>query len=390
MTPRRVRAGDVLKLERRPTEPEPAKQYVSIGIRSFGKGIFHYEPIQGDQLGKLRFFEVVPDRLVVSNIKGWEGAVALSTDTDTGCIASNRFLIYAPIDNQIDVRWARWYFLSDEGNHLLQQSSPGSADRNRTLAIGRFAALEIPLPPLQEQRRVAHHLDHLESVVAELRHRAERAAELNAALAVSIATRPDLDQATRAADGWHQIPLGDVMTPSASQVPVEPGNQYMIAGVDSFGRGLLDRGPIDGAETSYPILTKLDEGDIVVSKLNGWEGAVAVVDHDFDGYHVPSEYPTFKPDRSKLLPGSFAGIARSPGFWSDLNASARGSMVRRRRINPTEFLATRVWLPPIDLQQQTIMALATATEASRVRGQADVRVSALLPAALNQAFAALG
>jgi type I restriction enzyme, S subunit len=70
VTPRRVRVGDVLELERRPVEPEPTKEYVSIGIRSFGKGIFHYEPIQSDQLGKLRFFKVVPDRLIVSNIKG--------------------------------------------------------------------------------------------------------------------------------------------------------------------------------------------------------------------------------------------------------------------------------------------------------------------------------
>lgn len=389
MTPRRVRVGDVLKLERRPIEPEPTKEYVSIGVRSFGKGIFHYEPVQGDRLGKLRYFEVVPDRLVVSNIKGWEGAVALSTDADAGCIASNRFLSYVPIDNQIDVRWARWYFLSDAGNELLQRASPGSADRNRTLAIGRFSALEIPLPPLVEQRRVAYQLDHIEAVAAELRLHAERAAELNKALAVSIATRPDLDQAARAAEGWRQIPLGDVMTPSASQVPVKPGNQYMIAGIYSFGRGLLDRGPIDGTETSYATLTKLDEGDIVVSKLNGWEGAVAVVGHAFDGYHVSSEYPTFKPDRSKLLPGFFAGIARAPDFWSDLNASARGSMVRRRRINPAEFLATRVWLPPIDLQELAVMTLDMTAEATRIRVRAIARISVLLPAALNQAFASL-
>jgi type I restriction enzyme S subunit len=151
----RARVGKVLRLERVPVEPDPMIEYTSIGIRSFGKGIFHYEPKLGAQLGSLRFFEVRPDRLVVSNIKGWEGAIAVSSTADAGHLASNRFLSYVPIDDRIDVRWARWYFLSEPGLELIRRASPGSADRNRTLAIERFEALEIPLPPIHEQRRVA-------------------------------------------------------------------------------------------------------------------------------------------------------------------------------------------------------------------------------------------
>ena len=120
-----LRVGDLLRLERRPVTPDPLQEYISIGIRSFGHGIFHYEPTRGDQLGKLRFFEVVPDRLVVSNIKAWEGAVAISGARDAGCLASNRFLAYEPCDDRIDVRWARWFFLSERGNELLQRASPG-------------------------------------------------------------------------------------------------------------------------------------------------------------------------------------------------------------------------------------------------------------------------
>lgn len=162
MTDRHVRVGVVLRLERRWVQVDPLREYVSVGIRSFGKGIFHYEPTPGGQLGKLRFFEVVPNRLIVSNIKAWEGAVAVSRADDAGCVASNRFLSYEPADDRIDVGWARWFFLSEYGNELLQRSSPGSADRNRTLAIDRFEALEIPLPPIEQQRYVADRLDRID------------------------------------------------------------------------------------------------------------------------------------------------------------------------------------------------------------------------------------
>lgn len=387
MTYERVGVGEVLKLQRQPVTPDPSKEYVSIGIRSFGRGIFHYEPTTGDRLGRLRFFELEPERLVVSNIKAWEGAVAVSQQSDVGCVASNRFLTYAAVEGRIDINWARWFFLGEHGNELLQRASPGSADRNRTLAMDRFESLEIPLPPIVEQRRIADRLDGVEAATSELRSKTTRADALNDALTVALALRPDLDDTAKENAGWTHTQLSEVLGPSERTVSVEPANGYLIAGIYSFGRGLINRGLIQGAETSYATMTRLATGDVVVSKLNGWEGAVAVVGDEFDGFHVSSEYPTFVPDRDRLLPEFFAGIARAPSFWDDLNASARGSMVRRRRINPSEFLSTRVWLPPVDVQATTARALAMSTETGRRRRSAGERIDALVPAALNEAFA---
>ena len=105
----RARIGDVLRLVRRPVTTDPMAEYVPIGVRSFGKGIFHYPPTLGSQLSKLRFFEVPRDALVVSNIKAWEGAIAVSSGAETGCIASNRFLTYLPTDSSVDVGYLRYF-----------------------------------------------------------------------------------------------------------------------------------------------------------------------------------------------------------------------------------------------------------------------------------------
>ncbi len=158
-----VGVGQVLRLERVPIEPLPDRTYTTIGIRSFGKGIFHYEPKPGAELGSLRFFALQPNRLVISNIKGWEGAIAVSNDDDDGTLCSNRFLTYVPIDDQVDLSWARHYFLSEAGLPLIQRASPGSADRNRTLAIDRFEALEIRIPDISVQREVAQRVDTVNS-----------------------------------------------------------------------------------------------------------------------------------------------------------------------------------------------------------------------------------
>lgn len=389
MTIPQTTIGEVLQLTRRPVSVEAAATYSEIGIRSFGRGIFHKETVTGADLGTKRVFHIEPNDLVVSNVFAWEGAIAVAGETERGRIGSHRFMTYVPRDGRIDTTWVAWFLRSERGMELVGKASPGSAGRNRTLAIQRFEALEIPLPSLESQRHVGARLDRLDQRVAGMRAELAKAKTLTSAFLVASALRADLDAARKTRAGWRRVSLGDVLTPSSRGVQVDPTVSYPIAGIYSFGRGLIDRGALPGAGTSYSRLTRLRIGDIVVSKLNGWEGAVAVVDDRFDGFHVSGEYPSFEPDSSQLLPGYFAGIARAPSFWRELDEAARGSMVRRRRIGPSEFLSVQVWLPPLDVQTRTAAAIHASLEVMNSRASLEAGVSALVPAAMNDAFGSL-
>jgi type I restriction enzyme, S subunit len=153
-----VRIGDVLRLERIPIEPDPSKYYVQIGIRSFGNGIFHRDKLLGSELGRLRYFAVQPNRLIVSNIMAWEGAIAVSTTDDAECIASNRFLSYMRC-GAVDIRYLNYYFQSKQGHAAIRGTSTGTVVRNQTLSIKDFEDLMVPLPSLDRQRQVASWLD---------------------------------------------------------------------------------------------------------------------------------------------------------------------------------------------------------------------------------------
>lgn len=107
----------------------------------------------------MRYFTVYSDRLIVSNIKAWEGAVALSRASDQGRIGSNRFLQYSISASSVRLEWVHAYLASPAGVEKLSAASPGSADRNRTLSISAFESIEIPVPDLSFQ-------DHIASLVA--------------------------------------------------------------------------------------------------------------------------------------------------------------------------------------------------------------------------------
>lgn len=384
-----VRVGDVLAQERVPVEPQPEIEYVTIGIRSFGKGIFHYEPKPGAQLGSLRFFEVQPGRLMISNIKGWEGAMAVSDPSDAGCLASNRFLSYAASDDAVDVRWARWFFLSDHGLRLIQRASPGSADRNRTLAIERFENLEIPLPPLGEQRAAADGLDRLYAATGHLAARSGDAAELVKALSVSTCARPDLSDEQKSAAGWRHTDLGSLMVPVVDRVSVSPGESYPNLGIYSFGRGVFEKPKIDGGSTSAQSLNRVRAGQFIYSRLFAFEGAYSHVPPAFDGYYVSNEFPTFDPSSEQLDARWLASCLRSPDRWAELAGSSKGLGVRRQRIPVEAVLAYRVWVPPIDQQRVMVQIMQVLETSQDWRDRAQERINSLLPAALNEAFAGL-
>ncbi|MFI2664181.1 restriction endonuclease subunit S [Micromonospora carbonacea] len=182
-----VTVGDILKPARTSVNIEPAAEYVAIGIKSFGKGIFHYPPTLGANLGKLRFFRFPTGALAFSNIQAWEGAIGVTSEADAIAVASNRFLFYVPVDkDRVDVRYIYHYFLGEPGLAAIRGASPGSAKRNRTLGIERLERIRLPLPPIEEQRRIVDLVETVDKVIEKARTCLDKLTTLRSQLVDSI------------------------------------------------------------------------------------------------------------------------------------------------------------------------------------------------------------
>lgn len=386
MTVERVRAGEVLRLERRAVAIGPQEEYVEIGVRSFGRGIFHKDPVDGASLGNKRVFRIEPDDLVISNVFAWEGAIAVASYADAGTIGSHRFMTFVPTDDRIDIGWASWFFRSEPGLELIRRASPGSAGRNRTLAIERFEALEIPLPPMDEQRRIAARLGDVQAAATGLRESVEHAVTLDSALEVSAVTRRDLTDEAKTASGWERAILGDVLTERLHAVPVEAHRTYQVAGVYSFGRGIFQRTELGALDTRYRALHRLCTGQVVMSRLKAWEGAIAVVPDAYDGWFLSPEFPTFDIDTTRTDIAYLEALLTSEQFWTRLAGASRGIGARRERVHADRLLEQEVELPPLAAQRMIARTLGVISDVRTHRSGLIHRIDALLPAALNEAF----
>ena len=137
-----------------PLKVDPERVYREIGIRSWGKGIFHKDPIQGVHLGDKKVFNIRPGELVLNIVFAWEGAVAVTSEDDRGMIASHRFPTFQHVSTLVDLDYLFMFLQSEHGRALMALNSPGAAGRNRTIRIDAFLEEEIPLPPLKEQQEI--------------------------------------------------------------------------------------------------------------------------------------------------------------------------------------------------------------------------------------------
>jgi len=277
---RRIR--DFLQLDRTMIQIAPEATYTSVGVRSFGKGLFHYPPKRGTDLGKLRFFRVKPRCLFISNIKAWEGAVAVVSDADHGCVASNRFLPYFGNPGEVDITFLQYFFTVGPGLNLLQIASPGSADRNRTLSISQFESLALHLPPLPEQKKIAAILSSVDEAIQ--------------------ATQGVIDQTRRVKEGLLHVLFNgeDQASPGESMLDVcewigvgiasSTTHAYRDKGVPLLRSFNIREGHWDLSEILY-ISEEFDEanaskrlraGDVLVTRTGANIGMAAIVPNRFE------------------------------------------------------------------------------------------------------------
>ena len=169
-----------------PLRIQPEQVYREIGIRSWGRGIFHKDPVAGVHLGDKRVFNIRPGELVLNIVFAWEGAVAVVSEDDRGMIASHRFPTFRHNGALVQLDYLLMFLQSEHGRALMGLNSPGAAGRNRTIRIDAFLDEEIPLPPLEEQREIVttfrDNEQRLQSLSAEVRVAIDRLKEFRAAL----------------------------------------------------------------------------------------------------------------------------------------------------------------------------------------------------------------
>ncbi len=189
---------------------------------------------------------------------------------------------------------------------------------------------------------------------------------------------------------WPRVKLGEVLALSDTAVPTAQLGEIYLAGVYSFGRGLFARGPMLPGNTSYKSYNRLVSDDFVISQPKAWEGAIARVTPEFDGWYLSPVFPTFRVNRARLDPGFLEWFCKREPVWTELQRNSRGIGARRETVSPDTFLALEIPLPPLAEQQRIVARIEELSDqintAHNLRKQATSECHAFLSSGSSRVF----
>jgi len=181
-------------------------------------------------------------------------------------------------------------------------------------------------------------------------------------------------------------PMRDLVALRSPDVTVQQDESYQFAGVYCFGRGVFRAQMKTGIEFAYAKLTRLTTGNFVYPKLMAWEGALGIVPPECNGCVVSTEFPVFEVLEDRVLPEVLDTYFRSPNVWPELSGSSTGTNVRRRRLNPSDFLDYKMPLPTRPTQKRLRQVRKQVDALKKIQAETAAELDAMLPSILDKAF----
>ena len=371
----KVCLGEALRRSEETIKPYPDTEYREITVRLWGKGVVERGRILGASLNGRRFVAHA-GQFIASKIDARNGAMGLIPESLEGALVTNDFPIFNLNKEKLEPRFLGWLCRTADFVELCLRASEGTTNRVR-LKEERFLALEIPLPPLEEQQRVVARIEKMAAQIEEARAlRKETADEVDALL------RSVLDSDKNA----QPVPLRELVKLRSPDVSVRVDENYKFAGVYCFGRGVFKGNLKSGLDFAYPRLTRLRAGEFVYPKLMAWEGAFGVVPKECDGCVVSTEFPVFEVNSDRVFPEVLDTYFCTPSVWPEVAGESTGTNVRRRRLNPQDFLNFKMPLPSRETQLMFMKIRAAMDELKPLQMETASTLDALMPALLDRAF----
>lgn len=373
----KIALGDVLCRSSEPAVCVPDAEYDEVTIRLWGKGVISRGKVRGADVTTPRGV-VRANQLILSKIDARNGAIGLVPQELDGAIVSNDFPSFEFADSrQLDPAFMGWMVRSRHFVDLCKAASEGTTNRVR-IKEDRFLAQQIVLPPLAEQQAIVSRLDTLADKVRQVNEHFD-AIERDADRLLAVRFRD-------AIAGAPVRPMAEVAPSVRRSVPIDIDKRYREVGARSFGKGLFVKPDFDGADATWQKPVWINAGDVVLSNIKAWEGAIAVASREHDGCIASHRYITCVPDSSVLTAGFLTYFLLSPDGLEQIGFASPGTADRNRTLSLTNLGKIEVPLPPI-VTQRTFDVLQTKVAELKAH-HATIRQAndALIPATLERVF----
>ena len=372
-----AKIGDVSKPIQRAQEPQVGTVYRQVGVRLWGQGAYERESIDGSETKYKTLSRIESGDIILNKIWARNGSVAVVNDELAGCFGSGEFPTFEPDRNKLEPKWFHWITKTRWFWEACDKKSQGTSGKNR-IRPEKFLEIDIPLPPLREQRRIVAHIESL-------------ASRVNAAQRLREEINTDLDRLLLSAyhdiaDNVERKPLEKVAPLTRRPANIDIEKIYPQIAVRSFGRGTFHKPNLEGEEITWqkPYLVK--SGDILISNIKAWEGAIAVARDNDDGRYGSHRYLTCVPTPGVATSRFICFHLLTAEGLLAVGEASPGSADRNRTLGAKALMQIMVPMPTFEKQLWFDKLYAKVSSMRELQSASAEELSALMPSILDKAF----
>lgn len=174
-----VKLGDILDLDEKAEAVQLGQQYPQVGVKGFGGGLFAKEAVEATQTTYKAFNRLYEGAIVLSQVKGWEGAIAGCPSSLVGKYVSPEYRTFRCIEGRAIPDYMSALVITPWFWNQLKNLTRGLGDRRERTRPEQFLQMEVPMPTVALQRKA---LESFGKLGALDRLYAQTAVELDALL----------------------------------------------------------------------------------------------------------------------------------------------------------------------------------------------------------------
>lgn len=348
----------------------------------------NYKPEQasGSEIGSakqaVREGDVLLCKIVPHIRRGWVVPAAENRRQ----IASGEWIVFR--DHGLDPNYLRCFVLSDGFHDQFMQTVSGvggSLMRARPAEAGK---IEVPVPPLAEQRRIVAKLDALTARLTRAR------AELDRLELLAKRLRAEVLRASFPITCPSLLPIGEVVTEARYGTAKKcdyAGGAVPVLRIPNIQSGKINLSDLKLADFDAVEHRKLALrlGDVLVIRSNGsldLVGRSAVVEEDAVGMLYAGYLIRLRPDMTKMRPNYLSHFLASPQVRERIESAAR-STSGVNNVNAQQLQSLTIPTPSL-VDQDSAVAKIDAAFARADRLEAEARKARALLDRLERAVLA--
>jgi len=269
-----------------------------------------------------------------------EGSIGVAPER---CVISPMYTVFATNPSRVDREYLIRFLKSPRAMAAYPRLGRGTAERRKSISLDALGRLEVPLPPLPEQRRIAAILDEADALRAQASRQQRVVAE----------SREALYREAKSSGGQSQ-PLGAVVTRISSGRSIvgadDSAAAVRVLKISAVTSGKFMEDEAKSLPDGYvpPADHYVRAGDLLVSRANteALVGASAYV------WSEPIE-PRVLPDKLWRLridhpidPIYLQAVISDPAFRAQVSRRASGSGGAMKNIGQADYLSIPVIIAP--------------------------------------------